>query len=150
MSSLTERRQNIFTVDRSQFALAHCISADCAFGEGKTGHYGIAWDFQQHFPGIKQYCINQKPHIGDCIIYASEYGWVFNLVTKQLHWHKPTYETLAMALQTLKAQAVSMNVIGIAMPEIASHLDRLDWQTVRGMIIKEFENTTINLLVCRK
>lgn len=100
MDNFTEISFDIFKLDRTKYVLAHCISANCAFGKGKTSTYGVAAIFTQEFPGIRDYCLSQNPKVGDAILFTSENGSVYNLVTKELHWHKPTYYSVQKALHT--------------------------------------------------
>ncbi len=147
---LKEQEQDLFKVDLTQYVLAHCISRDCAFGEGKKGHYGIAWTMLCNFPDIKQYCLSRQPYVGKAILYASHKGWVFNLVTKNLHYNKPTYETLRQSLIDMKNQIIQYRMTKIAMPRIASDLDRLNWELVKEMIVSVFSDTDLEILVCIK
>lgn len=145
---MQEITQDIFRLDRTKYALAHCISANCAFGDGKTGSYGIAAAFKQHFPGIKEFCLQCNPKVGDAILYTSNNGWVYNLVTKKMHWQKPTYEAVEEVLNSMRVNAMQNLVKGIAMPRIACGLDRLSWDIVKGLIVNEFKHTGIEILVC--
>ncbi len=71
-----ETEANLFSLDRRKYILGHCISKDCAMGAG------IATQFIKEFPGMKEYCKSQHPMIGQAILYTSETGWVYNLITK--------------------------------------------------------------------
>ena len=131
---ITEVKKNLFTVDK-EYALAHCISYDLAMGKG------IAVEFQ------KKYNLREKirPLLKDwpdCIFVNN----VFNLITKQNYWKKPTYKTLVLALLKMKDIALENNIKKIAMPKIGCGLDRLQWGVVREHLDNIFFNEEI--LVC--
>jgi len=76
-------------------------------------------------------------------------GRVFNLITKKVSSGKPTYDSLREALAKMCEIAEREGVRKIAMPKIGCGLDRLQWGLVRGMVERAFENTDIEILVCR-
>ena len=75
---------------------------------------------------------------------------VFNLVTKDKYWNKPTYSTLQGALEDMRNQIQVLQVKKLAMPCIGSGLDRLEWVKVRRMIKEIFNNVDIEIVVCIK
>lgn len=131
-----EKQTDLFDVD-NKYYLAHCISADAKMGKG------IAVNFVEKFPYIKQ-LRNLKNHVPDCILMDR----VFNLITKEKYWQKPTYNTLEESLFKMKNLCVINDVKYLAMPKIGCGLDGLDWDKVREMIKEIFENTDIEILVC--
>ena len=80
--------------------------------------------------------------------YVLPTGRVFNLVTKQKYWQKPTYKTMRLALEDLKEALRIRKITKIAMPKIGCGLDRLEWETVRRMIQYIFADTDVEILVC--
>lgn len=72
---------------------------------------------------------------------------VFNLVTKQKYWQKPTYATLRGALVDMRNQAVDMEVKKIAMPRIGCGLDKLNWEKVMKIINDVFVDTDIDIVI---
>lgn len=88
---LTEVERDLFSVD-PQYSLAHCISADFALGAGIAKQFDTRFNMRYelfekygsyHFTG------------GRCL----KIGSVFNLVTKDKCWQKPTYKALREALE---------------------------------------------------
>ena len=73
---------------------------------------------------------------------------VFNLVTKPKCYHKPTYESLKEALEAMKEYMLYFDIKKIAMPHIASGLDRLQWGQVLEIIKEVFEDTDVDILIC--
>ena len=88
---LVEKKMNLFTVP-DKYYFAHCISADYALGAG------IAVEFQKRFH-LKEKLNDCGTHIyPDCI----KIDRVFNLVTKNKYWNKPTLLSLQHSLEYMK------------------------------------------------
>ncbi|MCQ2968549.1 MAG: macro domain-containing protein [Clostridium sp.] len=123
--------------------LAHCISSDFALGAG------IAVQFNKHF-NMRSILKYKYPTYswdnGDCILENT----VFNLVTKEKYWHKPTYNTLEKSLIKMRDIALQKNIKNIAMPLIGCGLDRLDWDQVKSIIENVFNDTDIQFIICIK
>lgn len=123
--------------------LVHCISNDLAMGAG------IAKQFTAR--GVKDYLkANYKPKwegIG-YTLYAPIQGFngVYNLVTKDRYYMKPTYYTLEGALDELRC-CLPDNA-KIAMPYIGCGLDKLSWNKVKEIITEVFKDTNITITVC--
>lgn len=82
---------------------------------------------------------------GDCILE----GRVFNLVTKERYWNKPTITSMMNALTEMKRICLRENIDKIAMPTIGAGLDRLFWDEVAGKIKEVFADTDIEIMVCK-
>ena len=145
-----EEQRDLFTVG-DDYYLAHCISADFKLGAG------IAVQFDKRFDCKKQLKELYKPtdQYGDDIkVFTSEPGYVlptgkvFNMVTKNCYWEKPTYATMRMALEDLHRWCKLDGVDKLAMPRIGCGLDRLAWEKVRRMIQYIFADTDVEILVC--
>lgn len=134
----TEKEKDLFSMHESYY-LAHCISRDCKMGAG------IAVDFQEKFD-LRETLLNLDRDIPDCI----KVDRVFNLITKEKYWQKPTMGSVRASLEKMRDIALSEGVKKIAMPRIGSGLDRLKWHDVRGMIIEVFNDTEIEIFVCVK
>lgn len=133
---------NLFDVEDSYY-LAHCISSDFAMG------MGIAVDFNKRFNAkriLMQHYSNQIGIYPNCL----RTGRVFNLVTKDKYWNKPTYGTLRQALCRMRNMSLAMGVKRIAMPMIGCGLDKLSWEKVRSIIKEVFADTEIEILVVKK
>lgn len=131
----SEVKKDLFSVDRS-WHLAHCISRDAALGAG------IAVQFKRRF-NLRQ--LNElHMYVGQAVLIDR----VYNLVTKDRYWQKPTYQSLRATLIDMKEQAVRYNVQRIAMPAIGAGLDRLDWKKNRDIIKDVFADTNIEIMVC--
>ncbi len=143
-----EIKGNLFDMSK-EYSLAHCISLDCALGAG------IAKEFQNRYPNmvnklrahISQNRINTIPIVLSYKIGPNRY--IFNLVTKEKYWQKPTYDTLGPTLVQMKNYCIYNNIDKIAMPLIGCGLDRLKWNRVSQMIKDIFNDTDIEIVICK-
>lgn len=143
-----EQIKDLFTVPEHYY-LAHCISADFAMGKGIAVEFNKQFNTKQHL--IRKY----KSHLKDWVQNNWTYNCiledrVFNLITKQLYWHKPTYQTLAGALTLMKDICIEQDIHHIAMPVIGCGLDRLQWSSVSEIIKEIFRDTDIEIIICRQ
>lgn len=142
-----EEIRDLFTVPNDYY-LAHCISADYALGAG------IAVEFNKHFdmrrklhenaPDYWEYMKLYNLRV-ECILIER----VLNLVTKEKYFHKPTYKSMKQALDMMKMVCKANNITKVAMPIIGCGLDRLQWDKVSKIIKDIFEDTDIEILVCK-
>lgn len=137
------------------YILVQCLSADLVAGAG------IAVEFNKRF-NMKNRLRNRYPYgvymsynnkfifIPTCI-YESN---VFNLITKEKVWGKPTYENLELALKVMKSGIATLIEKGvscnkIAMPLIGCGIDGLEWTKVRELIKNTFYDfDDIEIVVC--
>lgn len=134
---LTEIKQDLFDVS-SSYHFAHCVSSDYALGAG------IAVAFESRFGLRKILSEKGSRTYPDCI----QVGRVFNLVTKERYWNKPTYESLKRSLLMMKETVVRNGISCLAMPRIGSGLDKLAWNRVKDIISEVFIDTDVEILVC--
>jgi hypothetical protein len=139
--NLREIQMNLFDAD-SKYKFAHCISSDCALGAG------IAVEFEKRY-GLKSDLLKlteDERKYPTCILTKD----IFNLITKNKYWNKPTYGTLRESLEKMKEiiELDSENFKYIAMPKIGCGLDRLKWEKVKEIIIEVFQDMEIEILVC--
>jgi Macro domain. len=135
-----ETYKDLFTVSE-EYYLAHCISSDAAMGAG------IAVEFRKRFGlGSFQEHAKSNPYpIGTC----QKVGRVLNLITKKVYYGKPTYQTFEASIEDMKQVAMNNGINKIAMPQIGAGLDRLSWAKNREIIQNIFNDTDIEILVCR-
>jgi len=138
-----EKKIDLFSVP-NHYCLAHCISSDFAMGKG------IAVEFVKRFSMKAKLMAKYKQNTWGGRGYSIYIDGVFNLVTKQYYFNKPTYNTISEAIRDMKNFAVSAGIKRIAMPMIGCGLDRLDWKKVSEIIKAEFCCTDIEILVCVK
>lgn len=114
----------------------HCISRDYACGAG------IAKEFNKRYGLTRK--LRELP-ITDVMLVEN----VFNLVTKQKYWQKPTYKSLIDSIIYLKDLILFMkgNVETLVMPRIGCGLDKLEWNKVKKIIKSVFDDTDIKIEV---
>lgn len=143
-----EEVKDLFSVPEDYY-LAHCISADFCMGKGIVVEFNKRFNMRTILQSKYPDFINQWIYNGwtyHCILE----GRVFNLITKERYFHKPTYETLYGALLTMKQLIGQNNITKIAMPVIGCGLDRLNWDVVKYYIRQVFDDTDVEILVCKQ
>lgn len=138
--TITIEKRDLFTIPQGYY-LAHCISADFALGAGIAKTFDSVYNMRfKLFRNSPDY----EYQGGDALLVDN----VFNLVTKPKCYHKPTCEAVKQALEMMREHMEFLNVTKLAMPKIASGLDRLDWSQVYDIICEVFEDMDINIVIC--
>lgn len=120
-------------------SVAHCVSQDLHMGKG------IAVTFKTKFGQVEELKA-QKKKIGDVAVLSlplEDPCFVYYLITKSIHFFKPTYESLKASLVSMKKHALENGVEVIVMPKIGCGLDRLAWTKVKPIIKEVFDDTSI-------
>ena len=148
--TIREEYRGLFTAPKD-YILVHCISADFAMGAGIAREFARRGVKRQLKKNVVSINCTERERVGWCIA-TRKTGWraELNLITKQKYWHKPTYETLRMALEELKSCCVRNEISYVAMPRIGCGLDKLEWSKVKAIIKEVFADTDIEILVCVK
>lgn len=130
---------DLFTSPASE-SLAHCISADAKMGKG------IAVMFKKQFGGVDE-IMSQEQKPGGCAVLERDSRYIYNLVTKERYFQKPTYKTLESSLKRMNRHCELNAVRNLSMPKIGAGLDKLEWRRVEEIIKKVFERTEISITV---
>lgn len=144
---LKEECIDIFTLD-STWAKAQAVSEDLAMG------MGIAKSFTRYYPqmkeDLKRTLLANNLHYPITLPYTDKKTGdiVFNLITKELYWYKPTYKTLQTCIEQLAYFCKEYNIKKLAMPEIGCHLDKHKWSKVKSIIEIAFCDIDIELKIC--
>jgi len=138
----TEEKRDLFTVPKDYY-LAHCISSDFGMGAGIVVEFNKRFDMKNRLLKETKYH-NVWTDNGYCL----RIDRVFNLITKEKYWNKPTYRTIKEAIICMKDEAVRDNISKIAMPVIGCGLDKLKWNKVKDIILQAFTETDVEILVC--
>ena len=77
----------------------------------------------------------------------SENVVIGNLITKKFYYSKPTYGSLTESLVELRKYMLQNNFKRVLMPKIGCGLDGLQWELVKQIIEKVFEETEIEIKV---
>lgn len=132
----------------ADYYLAHCISADFRMGAGIAVEFNNRLNMkerlQKKHPRYLKTWINHG-YQGDCILE----GCVLNLITKERYYHKPTYNSLRISLERMCSICIAEDIKKIAMPMIASGLDKLEWPQVSEIIQDVFKDSDVEILVCK-
>lgn len=139
MTIMTEKR-DLFNVPQGYY-LAHCISADFALGAGIAKTFDEVYNMR--FKLFREYN-NYEYDGGDALLIDN----VFNLVTKPKGYHKPRYESVREALETMKDIMEENVTTKLAMPKIGCGLDRLSWDKVYEIICEVFQDMDVEILIC--
>lgn len=139
MTTITLNK-DLFTMPQGYY-LAHCISADFALGAGIAKAFDSVYNMR--FKLFRQHP-DYEYSGGDAILIDN----VFNLVTKQKYWHKPTYESLREALEMMKEQLDFLGATKLAMPWIGCGLDKLQKDKVYDIICEVFGDTNVDIIIC--
>lgn len=93
---------------------------------------GIAVEFQKRFNlRIQLMSLPEEKRIHPTCICINH---VYNLITKERYYHKPSLDTVRVALEKMREQLLEHGVNKIAMPRIGSGLDGLPWLSVKEII----------------
>lgn len=152
--TFNEVKGDLFTAP-PEYTLCHCISSDIKMSAG------IAKSFSNI--GVKHELeLYNVININKGIVwYGKGYAiWtncgrecdrfpngVFNLVTKQRYYDKPTYETIRDALLDVKYIMIQCHNTKLTMPRIGCGLDKLQWVFVKEIIQDVFKDTDVDILV---
>lgn len=122
---------------------AHCISRDYALGAGIAVEFDRRYNMRSRLIKLAE----EKPETLDekCIQVEN----VFNLITKEKYWRKPSYKSLRESLLEMREKiSKDKNVKKLVMPKIGCGLDRLSWDKVEPMIQEIFKDLDIEIVVC--
>ena len=118
---------------RDQTAIfGYCVSSDLKMSAG------IATQLVRLYPELEKL----RPHYrnlkaGSLIAhFSSQNGnWIYNLVTKNRHYDKPTYYNLRKSLCRMKTHTLMYGIKEINLPQIGCGLDKLEWARVFNIIL---------------
>lgn len=143
--TFTEQEQDIFELsNKDNYYFVQCISSDFKMGKGIALEFNKVFNCKNEL--VKEFKNFKWENKGRCIKVKNSI--VFHLVTKNRYWDKPTYRTLKESLIELKTLCIEQGVKKLAMPKIGCGLDKLQWNTVKENIVKIFNDTDIEILVC--
>ena len=122
-------------------SLAHCISSDGAMSKG------IAKQFVTRFP-ILCSLRDSSNCVGMAVPISARGNFIYNLVTKERFWMKPSIHSLSSSLRSMLLHAELNKVTDISMPRLASGCDRMDFgMDVLPQLKLIFSFSTINIHV---
>ena len=141
--TIIEKHGSLFNCPQGYY-LAHCISADFTLGAGIAKEFDSVYNMRYKlFRDYPHETDDLEEYIGCALLVDN----VFNLVTEPKYYNKPSYDTVRAALVDMKFECTRMSIDKIAMPRIASGLDRLEWNRVREIIEDVFSDTDIEIVI---
>lgn len=143
--TIREEERDLFSVP-SDYYLVHCVSADFALGAGIAKQFDQKFDMRRK---LKEAWSAPSSDYNVLVGKTLRVDRVFNLVTKERYFQKPTYRSVESALRHLREQYVDkFGITKLAMPRIACGLDGKNWTKVRGTIETVFNGANVEVLVC--
>lgn len=140
MAKFIFKQQNLFDVPHG-YCFAHCISSDFALGAGIALQFNERYDMKNR---LKEFS-GDDWDVGDTIKIDN----VYNLITKEFGYQKPTYENLKAAIEDFSNMVYLEKVKKIAIPKIGAGLDKLDWGIVLSILKEAFRDLEdVEILVC--
>ncbi len=139
---MNEVQMDLMQIPRG-WAIAHCISGDMALGAGVAKQIEEKYNMRQQLKAC--FCCGyQSLAVGTAYLVMD----VFNLVTKEQYWHKPTLASLRQSLESMAKVCKTCGIKHLAMPRIGCGLDRMDWTDVKPMIADVFKDVDIEIKIC--
>lgn len=135
-----EVKENLFK-NKDKYYLAHCISKDFALGAGIAVQFNKEYNMRRKLFEARN---NGNIQFPKAILIDN----VFNLITKDFYYQKPTMNSLRKSLLEMKEQCIINNVKKLAMPKIGCGLDRLNWSLVSKEIKDIFKDLDIEIKIC--
>ena len=143
--TFAEKEQDIFELsNKDNYYFVQCISSDFKMGKGIALEFNRVFNCKNEL--VKEFKNFKWEKTGRCI--KAKNSIVFHLITKNRYWDKTTYRTLKESLMELKTLCLEQNIKKLVMPKIGCGLDKLQWNTVKENIIKIFNDTDIEILIC--
>ncbi len=136
---VVQRKGDLFSSPQQE-SLAHCVSADCAYGAG------IAVTFKEKY-GVEK-ARQQNKKLGECAVTQEEDGrTIFHLITKRKCTDLPTYEDFTSSLKHMRDWCVEHRVKSVSIPRLGCGLNKLDFQKVQGILSKVFTGVDIVITI---
>ncbi|XP_068141896.1 ADP-ribose glycohydrolase OARD1 [Drosophila tropicalis] len=137
--SIREVTGDLFSAG-NEYSMCHCVASDLRMGKG------IAIRFRNKFGqlGVLQ---QQNVQPGGVAIIKDGQRFIYNLVTKQCSWGKPTYQFMHSSLTAMRQHMIDHQVKKLALPRIGCGLDGLSWSKIKDMLCELFQQDDIELIV---
>ena len=134
------RDGNLFNCPHN-YSMAHCISADAKMSKG------IALHFIDQFPEIAS--LRKTTNLVGTAVAVNVGGrTVYNLVTKQRFWMKPSLQSIRDCLLSMLSHALANGINDICIPKLGSGCDKLDFNNdVMPLLKCVFGDQVINIHV---
>ena len=143
IAPISFQRRNLLSVSGN---IGHCVSSDLAMFRGLAK--SLCW-YNTILKEMASSFQNSASPGSIIAVYDNvNCRWIYNLVTKQQYFHKPTLEILKSCLEKMCDHAKSKNVKQLYLPKIATGLDRLNLEQVLNLIKQTFNESNIKITIC--
>ncbi|CAF2555787.1 unnamed protein product [Rotaria sp. Silwood2] len=95
------------------------------------------------------HCVSRDMNVpvGGCAYITADDRCIFNLVTKERYYYKPTMATLESSLRVMRDLCIENKIHHLAMPRIGCGLDKLNWNEVSKLIQDIFKEDDIEIMI---
>ena len=147
----TEEQCDITTIDKTQYAVGHCIAADLNWGGGIAP---IVIRKMYDAENECRYKCSTNPDgcridlaAGQILVIRNEKGILINLITKTHSWDKPTYLSITRSIVKMRDYMLETGLKKLCIPYIGCGIDRLEWEVVSNIVRGVFCDTDIEVKV---
>lgn len=84
---------------------------------------------------------------GGVAILKDKERFIYNLITKEKYFNKPTYQSMSSSLEAMKTHMEKNSVKKLAIPRIGCGLDGLVWKKVKDQIGDIFQDLEVEITV---
>ncbi len=128
--------------------LCHCIARDFRANRGIAKEFNNKYNLMKILNSLRDNNLLDTKEIA-CVIVHLNNVKICNLITKDITYNKPTYETFTLAMTELKNEIEKLKIYKIAMPGlIGCGLDKLDKKRVHDIIYQTFKEIDLEIVFC--
>lgn len=117
------------------------------FCKCKNGNRNCKKQIVNRHEDIQERILKRTRKVGGCIRISYEDVCIWNLITKEMHYDKPTYENLRKSLIILRKKLRKYEISEIALPKIGCGCDKLEWLKVRKILEEIFCKEEIQIYI---
>lgn len=130
----------------TSYPFAHCISSDWAMGVGIAKPLNKKFNIRKEL--YKSSDVYKEGEYPAVYVTRDSGRLIFNLVTKNKYYNKPTLTNMRKAIEFLKECMDIEGINMVAMPKIGCGLDRLRWCDVKNILLEVFDESKYEIIVC--
>ena len=137
----TERNGCIFE-EENIYYIAHCISSDFVLRSSISRELDKRKKLKDT---LNLYPLNHKKpsYVGSALLINR----VFNLITEEKYYEKPTYKNLRAAFCNMKLYCIDLSIKRVAICKSGSGFEPLDWKDIRYIITDIFKDMDIEFVM---
>jgi len=139
--NINEITKNILEIPQ-EYAIAHCISADLKMNKG------LAAEICKQYGSFSEIFSNLTINVGDAIPIIANNRLILYLITKQNYYQKHQFNDIQKAISNSIKELYKLKHYKLAIPKLATGLDKCSWSDIKQLLCSEFSNTNIELIIC--